>query len=336
MKKVYALKNSEKELMKSSSGGAFIAICNVFEKKYGKGNVVFYGACFDKDLNVTHNYVTTLEDCKIFQGSKYVKSNYSSCLKNIENNLNEKKAVLFSGTPCQVFAIKTYLNNKKVDTNKLLCVDIICHGTPKKQVWDDYKKWLEKKEKSTLINYSFRYKPEGWKAYPALAEFINGNKKINTAETSVYSKLHMLGYTINEGCFSCQFSNQNRYGDITLGDYWGIENINSNISNKNGVSLVITNTDNGDSLLEQMKKDEKILVIETKTDSYIKYQHNLKNATERPKKYEKFWEDYNKNEFEIILKKYLGYGKKYIIKHNLKRMIRKTPLIKIYRKIKSR
>lgn len=335
MKKVYAFKNTFEQLMKSSSGGAYIALCETFENIFGKGNVVFYGAMYDKELNVIHGRKCSAEECSDFQGSKYVKSDMSKVLSLVEKDLLQRKYILFSGTPCQIFAIKKYIENKNIALDNLHCIDIICHGTPNEKIWNSYKKWLEKKENSKLIKYSFRYKPEGWKAYPAFAEFQNGKKKINTADLSIYSKLQMIGLTTNKGCFSCPYSNMNRVGDITIGDYWGIEKIMPTVESKNGVSLIIVNTEKGDSIVDKFDKD-KYFSEETNTDEYIKYQHNLKEKTQKPKNYNEFWNDYQEFGFEFILEKYLNYGKKYIIVHNIKKIIRKSPFINIYRNLKSK
>lgn len=80
----------------------------------------------------------------------------------------------------QVLAIKFYLNQKKIQTNHAYSIDIICYGTPNQILWEDYRKWLEEKNGSNLVDFSFRYKGAGWKLYPSMAEFANGKKKVNT------------------------------------------------------------------------------------------------------------------------------------------------------------
>lgn len=333
MRKVYAFKNTFEQLMKSSSGGAYIALCEAFEKTFGKENVVFYGAMYDKNLNVIHGRKYSSKECSVFQGSKYVRSDISKVFNFLEEDISQGKYILFSGTPCQIFAIKKYIESKNIVLDNLYCIDIICHGTPSEKIWNSYKKWIEKNENSELINYSFRYKPEGWKAYPAFAEFKDGKKKINTADLSIYSKLQMIGLSTNKGCFSCPYSNMNRVGDITIGDYWGIEKIMPNIKSKHGVSLLIVNTKKGNNIVDKFDED-KYFFKETNTDEYIKYQHNLKEKTEEPQNYNEFWKDYEEFGFEFILKKYLDYGKKYIIIHNIKKVVRKSPIINIYRNLK--
>lgn len=334
---VYAYKNIEAEVMKSSSGGAFIKLCEAFEQVHEKGKVAFYGACLQKDMTVRHCAVYSAEECHCFQGSKYVKSQLNDCYEQVLGDLQRGLWVLFSGTPCQVYALKKITAKHCLDTEKLFVIDIVCHGIAKKQVWDDYKRWLESKVKSDLIEYSFRYKPEGWKAYPGFAKFNNGTLLVNTAETSIFSKLHLLGYSIESGCFKCPFANEKRISDITLGDYWGIEEITQEISYKTGVSLIICNSSIGENIISTIEKDsskEYGWLLKTTGRGYINYQNNLQKPTEQPEGYQKFWNDYKTMEFEDVIRKYLGWGRKYRICYLIKKAIRKTALIELYRRSK--
>lgn len=160
--KVFAYRNIKSEIMKSSSGGAFIRICQEFEMLHGKGNVAFYGASMLEDMSVRHLGVYGAEQCHIFQGAKYVRSDFSQCIGDIEKDLRAGKWVLVSGTPCQIYGIKKYIQKKQLDS-KLFTIDLLCHGTAKNQVWKDYIAWLEKNNKAKLMRFCFRYKPEGWK-----------------------------------------------------------------------------------------------------------------------------------------------------------------------------
>lgn len=327
----YAYKNNDAEVMRSSSGGAFIGICYAFEKQYGIGNCEFYGASYDDQMCVKHTRVSRAMDCHIFQGSKYVRSDCNQIFVDVMEQIHLGKKILFSGTPCQIYALKVFLNKNKKSLQEVLTIDLICHGTPQKNLWIQYKKWLEQKAEAKMIAYSFRYKPEGWKAYPAYAEFENGVRMVNTADTSVFSKLHMERYSITIGCFSCPFAKQERVSDITLGDYWGIEKVIPSIPSKTGVSLIMANTDHARIIVEAICRNDSYLE-KTKDTSFFKYQHNLNSPTEKPEDYEQFWADYEKMNFERLLKKYINYGKKYKIIFSIKKLIRKSPFIEMIRK----
>lgn len=337
MKKlVYAFKNTDTEVMRSTSGGAFTGLCNAFELLHKNRKKYIYGAELTSSLKVRHTGVTSAKECSIFQGSKYVKSDCKDCYFEIASQLKNGCFVLFSGTPCQVAALKTYIDREGITKDRLFTVDLICHGTPKTRVWNDYKEWLEKKVHAGLKEYSFRYKPEGWKAYPARACFDNGVVLKNTALLSVFSRLHMSGYITAKACFSCPFSNMDRPGDITLGDFWGIENMNTAIPWKYGVSLMLVNTENGMELVKGLsdmaQKNQELFLEEVKSQEYRKYQHNLSRQTEKPELYDEFWKDYDQTGFEAVIKKYINYGMKYKVVFLIKKVVRKTPFIHLYRK----
>lgn len=327
---VYAFQNVKEEVMKSSSGGAFIALCRAFDSIY-KGKTVFYGAAFDDKLNVVHCCAKSVNECEIFQGSKYVKSKCNFQELRIKEQIQKGKHVLFSGTPCQIYALNQYIKKYELPRHMFVTVDVICHGTPKTEFWNAYKCWLEKKNGSSMIKYSFRYKPEGWKAYPAFAQFENGKKLINTAATSVYSQVQMAGLSIGKGCFSCPFAKEKRISDITLGDYWGIEHVFPELPYEKGVSLIIVHSQEAAIIIEKMGTLQDVFCIKTKDKSYLKYQHNLNKPTECPKNYDCFWNDFSKLSFDELLARYIGYGYKYNIIYQIKKIVRKTPLIEWYR-----
>lgn len=330
MNQVYAFQNTPEEVMKSSSGGAFIALCRAFERKHA-GQVVFCGAAFDEKLNVVHSCVKTVMECEIFKGSKYVKSRCDFRKLEFEKYIEAGKYILFSGTPCQVFSLNQYIKNHELPRDRFLTIDVICHGTPKVEFWNAYKTWLENKNKSALVAYSFRYKLEGWKAYPAFAQFENKKVIVNTAETSVYSKMHMERYSISKGCFSCPFSKEERISDITLGDYWGVEHVFPEVKYKSGVSLMIVHSDQGVEIVEKIECNRDVFLKKTTDRTYLQFQHNLNSPTECPERYSEFWTDFSQLSFEKLLKKYIGYGKKYRMIYQIKKIARKTPLIEWYR-----
>ena len=159
MTEAYAYKNSNDILMKSSSGGAFMGICNAFVKDIAKNTQwSVYGAKFDDEFRVVHGRATTIAECEMFCGSKYVQSDMKDCFDKIVEDIVNGCVVLFTGTPCQIAAVKSYLERKGCGDGNLYTIDIVCHGTPQPHFWEDYIKYLEKTNHSKLTNFSFRYK----------------------------------------------------------------------------------------------------------------------------------------------------------------------------------
>ena len=142
----------------SSSGGIFTLIA---EKILDLNGVVF-GAQFDEKLNVSHAYVENKEDLYKLRKSKYVQSDIKDSYKKAKEFLDDDRFVLFTGTPCQVEGLYSYLRK---DYNKLYTQDIICHGVPSPAVWKKYKEDVEKQKHMKVVNMNFRDKSNGWMLY---------------------------------------------------------------------------------------------------------------------------------------------------------------------------
>ena len=303
--KVYSFQNSDDELLKASSGGAFYAIASSFDSI--SSSPAFFGAAYDGELNVIHTYVTSLEQARIFQGSKYVKSDIKEIYNSVKGFLLEGKSVLFSGTPCQIFGLQKYLENNSIPTDSLLTVDIICHGVPQKNIYRDYLEWIHKRHNSKPVKISFRDKRGKWEDYCISVELENGKKLFNTYELRTYMRLFFSSVIISKGCFKCPYSNLNRVSDITIGDFWGIDEVVFEYKKKRGVSLVLVNTEKGQRVFDLLPKGE-YKIFEVMNDKYLKFQHNLKSPTGYPNNYVDFNEDYKKLGFERTIKKYNYYS----------------------------
>lgn len=126
-----------------------------YVKRGGSESVTIYGAVFNNDLEVVHSKATTIAECKKFHGSKYVLSSMGQNYKEVEIDLLSGKCVLFSGTPCQVAAIKYFLNKKHIPLENFYTIDIICHGAPGKKLWADYREWVQKKIEAVCLSFRF-------------------------------------------------------------------------------------------------------------------------------------------------------------------------------------
>lgn len=245
--------------------------------------------------------------------------------------------MLFTGVPCQIAALKRYCTVKNIITDNLLLVDIICHGTADPRIWKDYIYWLESKNNSKLKRFSFRYRNTKWLTYPTFAEFNNGIKKDNTLDIRLFTNLFFTNLPMRKGCYTCKFANMNRHSDLTIGDFWGIENIVPSLSTEQGVSQIIVNSCKGDKILcnlQEICNNSSMLLIKCTDNSVLKYQHNLNEPTKRPDNVDIFWKEYEKYGIEYILKKYAGNNFRGIIKHGIKKILYITNLMDIVRKFK--
>lgn len=310
--KVYGVKHKNKEILKqSSSGAAFVILA---EYIFSLGNSYVFGARFDDDFNVIHDFSDNYEGISAFKGSKYVQSDIKNTYIKTKELLLEGANVLFTGTPCQISGLKGYLGK---DYDNLITVDLICHGVPTPKIWKDYVRFIEKKYGKDIVKYNLRSK---WQGIHTSIEFSNGKILEDKNDIISYIDTYYHHHHMRPCCFNCKYANLNRISDITIGDFWGIEKVNNNFKDDLGVSVMIINSQKGLDIFELIK--DKILYIESNTDECM--QPHLKEPVKirNTKEYKRFWALYHKNGYVAIAKRYSKYGKIYRIKLEIKKIIR--------------
>ena len=126
--------------------------------------------------------------------------------------------------------------------------------------------------------------------------------------------------------FSSLYFVRNREGDITVGDFWGIDKVNSDFSDDKGVSLVIINTPKGAGIFEAVKEH---LEVSCQTmEEAEKKQLRLIKPAEVGYKRDEFWKDYKKKGIKYALKKYTTVGFFVRTKRQAKKLLVK---LKLYR-----
>lgn len=292
----YALKNKDEEIRgKSSSGGTFYLLANEIISNKG----VVYGAAYDDNLVVKHIRIDKKNDIYKLMGSKYVQSDINDTFSLIKKDLDNNKKVLFSGSPCQVSGLLSFLKIKKVDCTNLITVDIICHSAPSPRVFDDYKKYNEEKYNSKLEKVNFRNKSNDKIANMEL-KFKNGSEYVFDNNKDIYYRLFFLELIKRDSCDKCKFKKFDRVSDITIGDYWGIERLDSKLDDKKGISLVLLNTKKGKELFKKIEKNAK--VVKTEYEKCV--QPALKENVSFQKKVDQFWNDYEHMSLSKIYHKY--------------------------------
>ena len=226
---IYAAKNTNESVrLVSSSGGIFSVLAEQIIEMEG----VVFGALFNEKWEVYHGYVDNKQDLKRMYGSKYVQSRINNSFIDARRFLREGKFVLFSGTACQIYALKRFLGK---DYPKLLTVDVICHGVPSPKVW---KRYLEEISHGRIIkSIKFRDKVTGWKNYSSIVEYENTQSDC----LRNFMSLFLSNYILRPSCHSCLFKNGRCTSDITLGDFWGINLILLDFHDDKGISVVLMN-----------------------------------------------------------------------------------------------
>lgn len=238
------------ELMLSSSGGVFPVLAR---RTIGNGGVV-YGHAFDEGLHVGCIRADNLDDLAAMRGSKYVQSDMGDAMARVRSDLEAGLEVLFSGTPCQVDGLLSFLGGPQ---KGLLTVDIVCHGVPSQAFFIDCMSW--ESGRGRLDEVRFRDKREGWgcgggttTTTPIFHRLVTQDKPFSP-EVSYYYKRFLSGDVYRESCYKCPYAGGERPGDFTIGDFWGIDLEASGLDGRHGISLAIANTIEGEEAIPFIK-----------------------------------------------------------------------------------
>lgn len=279
----------------SSSGGVF---SDIAEYVLGKKGVVF-GAVFNEDFCVEHQFREGIGGSSVFRGSKYVQSRIRDTYKCAKKMLDSDRLVLFSGTPCQIAGLKAFLGK---EYEKLITLDILCHGVPSPGVFKEYLENEEKKNTGKVRSFSFRNKETGWKRFSTKIEFKEGEEKIARMDDFIQGFLQ--NYYLRKSCYHCRYTSTKRVSDLTLGDYWGYqESAPEYIEDDDlGISLILVNSEKGEKVLKNVRKR---VVLEKRTaEDAVEGNPVLKQPSKKAPRYEEFWEDKKVLGWKEISEKY--------------------------------
>ncbi len=283
---VFAAKNPDEEIRRqSSSGGIFTMLAEQIIEKCG----VVFGAGFNKEWEVEHRYAESKDGLAAFRGSKYVQSRIGETFKQAEDFLKQGREVLFSGTPCQVAALKLFLRK---EYENLLTVDFICHGVPSPGVFRTYleeekEKFARQCKKNTVSlcpthsvserdsfnedadavkieAISFRDKCLGWKKYSFALVLSKasaaGEKNTVSLSKSLRENPFLKGFLadlyLRPSCHSCPTKELKSGSDITIADYWRIHELMPELDDDKGISAILVNTDKGISAFDTIGADK--------------------------------------------------------------------------------
>lgn len=224
----------------SASGGIFSAIALTMIRKY---NAVVFGATL-QDNKVYHIGIETEADLHLLQGSKYIQSKTDGVYRSVSALLKSGRFVVFSGTPCQVKALKVFLNK---DYENLLTIDLICHGVVSNII---FRRHIEKNKSGEVL--AFRDKSKGWGKDVFFKTKKNGKVNVDTNwRHNFFYHVFQLETCTRYSCYDCTFCRQERVSDITIGDYWTAKHTDE--YDVMGVSTILPNTYKGKSVLEKCK-----------------------------------------------------------------------------------
>lgn len=278
----YAYMAESEVRRKSSSGGAFSVLAEAVLQEEG----YVCGAAWNEQYSVEHIFIHDKRELVLLQRSKYLRSDISNIFQQIYSLSQSGKQILFSGCPCQVAAVKEYLGDF---AENVLFVDLLCTQAPSDII---FKKYLEENYNTDLIeNIGFREKSNGWRPESFYITWKNGQIQVKGWEDS-YQKAYHNKLMMPVHCEHCAFSGLPRIGDITIGDFWGIEEHDAEMDDTEGTSVVIINTEKGtkwEAALKQAAVSIKKEPIEW-VEAHNRIWNRIKPHASRDRFYEEVYE----------------------------------------------
>lgn len=335
----FAAKNKNEAVrMQSSSGGVFTLLA---ESVIEQGGIVF-GARFDDNWEVVHDYTETKKGLAAFRGSKYVQSRVEDNFLKVRSFLKAERKVLFSGTPCQVAGLKRFLRK---EYENLVCVDFVCHGVPSPKVWRLYKnEILDNVEKNSVLATSipkfegiqFRNKTTGWKKYSFEATIRKADQNTVLKRELFAQNIFMRGFLwdlyLRPSCYNCPAKKHKSGADLTIADFWGIQNHYPDFDDDKGTSLVMLLTDKGKGLYASILNELDYFEV----NYQIALQGNLsieKSIGINPNK-EIFFQNLSQNSCSGLIKLLTRLTLKSIIKSRIYSIAQFIGLVGIIKKIR--
>jgi coenzyme F420-reducing hydrogenase beta subunit len=283
MKTYAAIYNNNEIRENSSSGGIFSALADKFDVVYG---VAMTDDCYGAEI------IRVEGDISPLRGSKYFQAKVGDAFKQVRKDLMDGKKVLFSGTGCQINGLSTFLGK---EFSNLFLLDIICHGAPSPKLWRAYAKYQENKH-GKLENVNFRCKDDSWVDFG-----MKENQLYISKDTDSFMRMFLRNYCFRPACYECHAKHYKK-SDMTIADFWGIQNVAPEMNDGKGTSLVITRTEKGQELFDSIKSELKWK--EVSYEDGVKGNPSEYSSVARPQQRDTFFTDLEKIPFEEMEKKY--------------------------------
>lgn len=276
----------------SSSGGVFTLLSNSIIKRKG----MICGAAFTDEFDVKHKCIEDENKLYILRGSKYYQSDIGETFRKIKHILDENRPVLFTGLPCQVAGLYGFLGKEYV---QLYTVDLFCHGISSKKVFDKYLKDVHGEKK--LLDLKFKAKePWGWHA-GINADFDDGSHYASPSERDSFYVSYLSSISKNNTCASCKFNCLPRQGDLTIGDFWGINAYSKELNDGKGTSAVLINNERGRELIQMIHSEAK-MISEVPLKFAVSGNHIIEHPYPANRNREMFFQFFDTTNFEDLVK----------------------------------
>ena len=93
--------------------------------------------------------------------------------------------------------------------------------------------------------------------------------------------LYLKNVILRDSCYKCKYKDNNNLADLILGDYWGIEVVNKEFFDDDGITLLIINSSKGEKFIDK-KVLEKIEYTDGSYEDTLKYNPLLFESCKEP------------------------------------------------------
>lgn len=306
----------------SSSGGIFPELAKTV---FQLGGVVFGATMSDDNRTAYLKCIECVEELSCLQGSKYIQAEVRDSYQKAKAFLQEGRWVLFSGTTCQVAGLKSFIGK---DSDRLICVDVICHGVPSPLMWRKYCDYVCTEYGNAIHYVNFRSKKYSWDDF-GMDVSATKCQFFEFSFENPYFRLFNSNLCLRPSCYSCKVKGLHNKSDISLGDFWHIETIDASFNDGNGVSLVLLNTEKGKAFFQSVLKQSKIEIIDVSYKQACECNGAIVKSMRESDQRGAFFQDLRKYDFSEIKEKYAPVT--YKIK--LKALLIKTGILPLIKKI---
>lgn len=285
--------NDKRILDNSTSGGFFTILSDWFLANDG----YVCGCVMSKNLKAMHVVSNDYRYRDNMRDSKYIQSDIGDIYEEIENIISSGKKVLFTGTPCQSAAVKSFFRNHN-NFELLYTCDIVCHGVPSPKVFSEHLRYIEEKFGTNIKHVFFRRKKYGWsKECRRVLELVTDNGPVY--DEDFYRLYFNYNLLLRPSCSNCNFARVKKDTDFTIGDFWGVENVMPDFPNKDGVSLVILHSQRAKKVFKELNG---ITAVECPIEKGIANNPRLSSSNHTNERRELFYRDFQKFGYKFALK----------------------------------
>lgn len=321
----------EKLRQQSTSGGFFTALA---QHVFSLGGVVC-GVILDEKQKVIHDFVENEVALEKMRRSKYVQSNQVGIYQKVKKELESNRTVLYSGTPCQVVGLQSFLGHTY---ENLITVDVFCHGVGSPLYWEKYVQYISQKMNSPVKEVHFREKTYGYNSACLAVYFQNGKSVHKGHDDDWYWIAFSKNYIYRPSCYACAFKTINHSTDFTIGDFWNTRGLPEKFKDANGCSLVLCHSKKAQQLMDSVHSSLEITNIELEDALNVNGGHQasmLVTSPSVPVSREKFFDDIKRGANpEELCKAYLPISIKQKLNITLKPILYRMGVLEIVKKIK--